>query len=274
MPPRLPSKNSIEGRDRARRRSQRKLRHVERRRRQSRDCCCAEVRRVVALRQSSSQVVDHRRHGGIFVGTGQLRHGQFQFDGKSEPQNNQERNDFSKHQFVRHGERTNERAKLHGVGSLCLQFRRAQRVVSILQRGSVARSICVDRNPFHRFNGVRLLVERHGKFPDMMAELGLGYEHTEYESDRERTNQGVAIPRVYVEKRLVRSCRLSEDLSTTWGSEENTVGHLINSETKFTSPVSQRISLEINLTDHYASLPPGDAKKNDLLLINSIRYSF
>ena len=108
----------------------------------------------------------------------------------------------------------------------------------------------------------------------MMAELGVGYEHTEYESERERTNQGVAIPRFYIEKRLIRSCRLSEDISTTWGSEENTVGHLINSETKFTSPVSQRISLEVDLTDHYASRPPGDAKKNDLLLINSIRYSF
>lgn len=108
----------------------------------------------------------------------------------------------------------------------------------------------------------------------MMAELGAGVEHTEYERERHRTNQGVAIPRFFVEKRIAGRSKLSEDFSMVWGSQERVNGHQMLSITKFTNPISRRVSLEVSLTDKYSSRPPADAKKNDVMMMTSLHFSY
>jgi len=107
----------------------------------------------------------------------------------------------------------------------------------------------------------------------LMAELGAGYEHTDYTEGRHRTNQAIVVPRFFVERRVLGKSRISEDLQFTAGSEKDT-GERIDSQTHFVNPISGRLSLDLNLADHFDSKPPLGAKENDLVFITSLRYSF
>jgi putative salt-induced outer membrane protein YdiY len=106
----------------------------------------------------------------------------------------------------------------------------------------------------------------------MMAELGVGFEHTDYTEDRRTTNQGVAVPRFFVEKRVIGKSRVSLDVSSTLNTGDET-GQRIDGELHFLNPISARFSLDLSVVDHFVTRPPGEADRNDALFVSALRYS-
>lgn len=106
----------------------------------------------------------------------------------------------------------------------------------------------------------------------MMAEVGAGFEHTEYRDGKRRTNQAVAVPRFFVEKKIFGRSKVSEDVRYTVGTLER-VGYRVDSETRLINPLSDRLSIDLSLIDHFNSRPPPPAKRNDLVFITALRYA-
>jgi putative salt-induced outer membrane protein YdiY len=106
----------------------------------------------------------------------------------------------------------------------------------------------------------------------MMAEVGVGWEKTHYTAGRPAVSQGVAVPRFFVEKRIIGQSRLSLDISCALNSESET-GQRVDGTLKFVNPISARLSLDLSLIDHYVSRPPVPAKTNDLTFVTALRYA-
>ncbi|MFH1867695.1 MAG: DUF481 domain-containing protein [Candidatus Omnitrophota bacterium] len=111
--------------------------------------------------------------------------------------------------------------------------------------------------------------------PDFKAlvELGAGVEHTNFRGNVEDKTEMVLIPRGYVEKRLWGESRISEDIKV-YPAIADGGEFRIYSETAFTNPITDVLSLRVSVLDEYNSDPPLDTKKNDIRLISSIVYTF
>ena len=106
-----------------------------------------------------------------------------------------------------------------------------------------------------------------------MVETGLGLEHTDYRDNTKDSNEAVLIPRAFLEKRLFAESRISQDL-TLYPSLSDTGEFRLHSETKFTNPIDDKLSLSISLIDDYNANPPSGIKKNDMQIISALDYSF
>lgn len=106
-----------------------------------------------------------------------------------------------------------------------------------------------------------------------MTEIGVGVEYTAYREGQESTAEGILVPRLYIEKRLLGESRVSEDL-TIYPSFTESGEYRLKSETVLTAPIAENVSLKFTLLDEYNSKPGGGAKKNDLRLTSGLSYNF
>ncbi|MBL7131101.1 MAG: DUF481 domain-containing protein [Candidatus Omnitrophica bacterium] len=106
-----------------------------------------------------------------------------------------------------------------------------------------------------------------------MSELGLGLEYTNYPDQTKDETEPVLIPRAFVEKRIWGQSRISEDLFL-YPSLEDTGDYRLHSETVFSNPINDALTLELSLINDYDSDPPTNIKKHDTRLISSLVYSF
>lgn len=106
-----------------------------------------------------------------------------------------------------------------------------------------------------------------------LIEGGIGFEHTKYNNGTAGNNEALLATRVFLEKMLWEKSKVVEDIYCY-----NTLGDLgeyrIHSETLFSNPVNENLTLGINLIIDYNSEPPGDIKKTDVRLMTSLAYSF
>jgi len=105
----------------------------------------------------------------------------------------------------------------------------------------------------------------------LSAEVGVGHEFIEY-NNGSNDDATVLIPRGYFEKPLFTKSTISEEL-ILYPSLEDGKKYRIRSETKFTNPLSDDISLRISFIDEFNTDPLGDAKKNDTQFILSLVYT-
>jgi len=104
------------------------------------------------------------------------------------------------------------------------------------------------------------------------AEVGLGHEFVEYTDGSNDDNVSV-IPRAYFEKAVFENAKLSEELIFYPNLKEGDQ-YRFRSETRFTNPLSDVMSLRVSFIDEFNSSPLGEAKKNDTQLLLSLVYSF
>ena len=107
----------------------------------------------------------------------------------------------------------------------------------------------------------------------LMAEAGIGYEHTAYRSNIKNGNEWVLIPRAFLEKQLFTNTTISQDM-IYYPAFENFNNYRLRSETTLKVAMNSKLSIRISLIDEYNSVPPEDVKKNDLRLITSLACSF
>jgi len=107
----------------------------------------------------------------------------------------------------------------------------------------------------------------------LMVEAAIGLEYTEFRSAKEETKEMVLAPRAFFEKKIFDRLIFSEDFYA-YPQVEDFSKYRLRSETSFTSPLTESLSLKFSLIDDYNSDPPEDIKKNDMQFISSLMYSF
>ena len=107
----------------------------------------------------------------------------------------------------------------------------------------------------------------------MMAEIAIGLEHTDYRDETEDSNEAILIPRAFLEKGLFINSKLTQDV-TLYPSLRDVGEFRLHSETTFTNPITDKLSLNFSLINDYDSDPPDDTKSHDLRLISSLAYGF
>ncbi|MBN1871243.1 MAG: DUF481 domain-containing protein [Candidatus Omnitrophica bacterium] len=107
----------------------------------------------------------------------------------------------------------------------------------------------------------------------LMAEVAAGIEHTDYAGETETEDELAIIPRAYYETAIFRNSRLGQDV-TFYPSVEEWGEFRMHAETSLINPLSDKLSVNFSFIDDYDSDPGGDAEKNDIRFISSLKYSF
>lgn len=105
------------------------------------------------------------------------------------------------------------------------------------------------------------------------AELGLGVQYTNYRNGNKSETEPVLVPHAYLEKRVFEKARLSEDI-TLYPSLRNSGEYRMRSETAFTNPLSDAVSLRLSYLIDYSSDPAAGKKKTDTRLVAALVYAF
>ncbi len=107
----------------------------------------------------------------------------------------------------------------------------------------------------------------------IMAEIALGLERTDYRDSTGNSSEMILIPRVFFEKKLFINSKLAQDI-TLYPSLKDTGEFRLRSETVFTNPITDKLSLNFSLINDYDSDPPNDTENHDLRFISSLAYGF
>ena len=106
-----------------------------------------------------------------------------------------------------------------------------------------------------------------------LVEGAVGYEHTNFRGSTKSSNEAVLVPRMFLETRLWGDSSLLEDF-VLYPSLTDTGEYRFHSETKFTDPITDKMSWSASFIDDYDSDPAGGTKSNDYRLITAIDYAF
>lgn len=107
----------------------------------------------------------------------------------------------------------------------------------------------------------------------VMAEMAIGYEYTDYRDATDDSDEVVFVPRGFFEKALFGKLRVSQDI-IFYPTLDDPGDYRLHSETVFTNPVTEKLSLNLSLIEDYDSEPASGTKKNDVRLISFLAYSF
>ncbi len=106
-----------------------------------------------------------------------------------------------------------------------------------------------------------------------MAEIGLGYEHTNYRDETENSHEAILVPRAFFEKTLLKNLVFSQQI-TLYPSLSDFGEYRFYSESSLTNNFSDRTALRLSFIDEYNSHPSAETKKNDFRIISSVVYNF
>ena len=107
----------------------------------------------------------------------------------------------------------------------------------------------------------------------LMAEVGAGWEYTNFRDETDDKNEAVLTPRLFFEKHILDNFAITQNLYYYPAFEDFNL-YRFHSETVLSVALNSKLSLKISLINDYNSNPPTDIKKNDLRLISSLSYSF
>ncbi len=107
----------------------------------------------------------------------------------------------------------------------------------------------------------------------MMAESAVGYEHTKFYDETKDSNQTKLIPRLFLEKALMKSLSFNQEF-VMYLSRGGAGEYRFRSQSGLINKINQYCDLALRFLDEYNSMPSGTAVKNDYRLMSSIDYSF
>jgi len=107
----------------------------------------------------------------------------------------------------------------------------------------------------------------------LLAEIGAGYQHTNYRDATKDSNDPILTPRGYFEKKVFKNSRISQEV-ILYPSLKDTGDYRMHSETVWTTPISDKVSFKLSFIDDYNSNPAAGKKKNDTILASSLSHAF
>jgi len=105
------------------------------------------------------------------------------------------------------------------------------------------------------------------------ADIGVGYEYTEYNDDTDNSETVTVIPHAYAEWNIYKDMRLSEDI-TVYPTLDDFGEYRLISTTIFTNPITDKLAFRVSYINKYNSDPADDAEKHDMELNSSLAYKF
>ncbi len=106
-----------------------------------------------------------------------------------------------------------------------------------------------------------------------MAEVGLGWERTNFRRVTPSRSDPVLVPRAYAQTALWGDSTLSQNV-VVWPSLGDLSEYRLRAETVLDHPVTGGMSLQLRFVDEYQSEPGDSAKRNDARLTSSLVYAF
>ena len=106
-----------------------------------------------------------------------------------------------------------------------------------------------------------------------MSEIAIGLEHTEFRDSTKDSNESILIPRVFFQRNIFEKSMIKQDLSV-YTSLADVGEYRLHSETTFSNPINDKLSLQFSLIDDYNSNPAQESHKNDARFSSSLVYSF
>ncbi len=107
----------------------------------------------------------------------------------------------------------------------------------------------------------------------LMTEAALGYEYINYRMDSPSEGNLTLIPRLFLEKKLYRTLRFTEDMSI-YPSLEDVHDFRVRSESSFINPISDKLSIKLSFIEEYNSSVIEPVEKNDYRIITALEYAF
>lgn len=107
----------------------------------------------------------------------------------------------------------------------------------------------------------------------LMAEVGVGFEVTEFRAGDSNQSDPVVIPRAFAKRALWRNSTIAQDIELIPNLGDSGE-YRLKAETVLTSALTQAIALRLRLLDEYNSKPGVNTKKNDLRMTSSLVYAF
>ena len=107
----------------------------------------------------------------------------------------------------------------------------------------------------------------------LTLDAAAGYEYTEYNDGTENTEEPILIGRSIFEKTFLGGSKLSNE-TAYYPTLDDFGQYRIKSETSFTNPLGDSLSLRLSFVVDYNSEPPEGIDKTDTQLISSLVYSF
>ncbi len=106
----------------------------------------------------------------------------------------------------------------------------------------------------------------------ILAELGMGWEHTNYREEKDPTNDIMWLPRAFFESELIKNIKLRGDLYIypTVSFDE----YRLHAESALIAAINKIFSLKFALINDYSSDPPDNTEKHDFRLESSLVASF
>jgi len=108
---------------------------------------------------------------------------------------------------------------------------------------------------------------------NVLTEAGFGLEHTDFRDGSGTEDDIILVSRLFLERDLWQDSKISQDV-LFYPNLTETGEYRLNSETVFTNPIDENLSLNLKLIDSYNSNPATGSKENDFRIISSLMYSF
>jgi len=106
----------------------------------------------------------------------------------------------------------------------------------------------------------------------ILAELGMGWEHTNYREEKDSTNDIIWLPRAFFESEIIKNIKLRGDLHLY--PTANFDECRLHSESALIMAINKTLSLKFALINDYNSDPPDETEKHDVRLESSLVASF
>jgi putative salt-induced outer membrane protein YdiY len=108
----------------------------------------------------------------------------------------------------------------------------------------------------------------------VMAEIGFGWERTQFRNGSISTSEPVVISRGFLEKKFSTGASLSQELTLRPQLGDEAGEFRLKSETVLSNPVTEKVALKLRLIDEYDSNPAGTAEENDIRLTSELAWDF
>lgn len=106
-----------------------------------------------------------------------------------------------------------------------------------------------------------------------MAELGAGIEHTAYRHGKDDETDGVVIPRIYLEKTILKETKVSTDF-TLYSPVTEPKDYRLRWESILDEPLSGNLSLRFIVLYEYNADPGTEVEKSDVRFMTSLVYHY
>ncbi|MDD4956405.1 MAG: DUF481 domain-containing protein [Candidatus Omnitrophica bacterium] len=107
----------------------------------------------------------------------------------------------------------------------------------------------------------------------LFAEIGIGWQHTEYNTAKKDDDAAIIRPRIFLENKILDKLTFTNDL-VLYQELEDMDSYRLQYKGSLTAPLYKGVSVRLSVVDEYNASPPPSTEKNDIRITSSLVGSF